>query len=773
MTEKEKIFHAMSQENSRSERLRRDADDFNPEAKIMRKLFVKNIPLDQNEAAVRFYFETFGVVEVCELATNSKTGNSKGFAFLIYEKAAGVDYCQAARPHKMKDMEGNEKELVTKRATLVEDKLLDKTTAKKIFIGSPISFTFKSGTGGLSEDVTDDDIKTYFSQFGNVTKVEQLMHPDTNRKKGVAFVSFDDEDCVDKIVLIGAHILKGRTLEAQKAISEKGMNDSRAVDDDDFAERAEPTDPKDRIMRRVFIRNLPFEQEKGENTKTLEEEIKERLSEFGKVEDIHIPYISKEKSKTGRSEKSTFGFVTFETMEEVDAMMAARPIKIRDRGVTVRRAMPKNDEQKRSLENVKKVFLGSASGRPTATQGLDDSIEDKDLEEYFTSICGKVVSVTQLRDPRTKKHKGVGFVEFDDHDAVDKAVLLHIHIIKDKELLVTKAEDNESREVRERELRHMRDTQEMRRNLERMQDRMGGPGMGMGAPGFGMGMSGPGIGMGGSGFGMEMGGPGMGTGGPGRPGMRMGMDMGGPGFGMGMGRPGMGTGGPGPGMRMGMDMGGPSMSGPGFGRGMGPRGGTGRGAILGDRPGMGMGMGGGGMGMGGGGMGFGGGYGPLGNEGPGFGNFRDQLMGMGGGMMGGGGPIGPGGGLMKRFKAFRPDPAMEGRRLQIEGLPDEVEDSAVTRYFQVIPALIIMHFTFLFFCRNSCDSILEVRCSWWLLGRRGGVEPSQGSHHLQGIQHGRLCPEVSLFFIYRNFFVFNTDAQEKEPHYWRPCGDYC
>merc|ERR1719189_940847 len=30
---------------------------------------------------------------------------------------------------------------------------------------------------------------------------------------------------------------------------------------------------------------------------------------------------------------------------------------------------------------------------------------------------------------------------------------------------------------------------------------------------------------------------------------------------------------------------------------------------------------------------------------------------------------------------------MEGRRLQIEGLPDEVEDSAVTRYFQRFGAL--------------------------------------------------------------------------------------
>jgi len=633
MTEKEKVFHAMSQENSRSERMRRDADDYNPEAKIMRKLFVKNIPLDQNEAAVRFYFETFGVVEVCELATNTKTGNSKGFAFIIYEKAAGVDYCQAARPHKMKDMTGeNEKELVTKRATLVEDKLLDKTTAKKIFIGSPISFTFKSGTGGLSEDVTDDDIKTYFSQFGCVTKVEQLMHPDTNRKKGVAFVSFDDEDCVDKIVLIGAHILKGRTLEAQKAISERSMNDSRAVDDDDFGERQEPTDPKDRIMRRVFMRNLPFEKEKGEEdekTLTIEEEIKEALAEFGKTEDIFIPFISKNQSKTGRSEKSTFGFITFETMEAVDALMAARPIKIRDRGVTVRRAMPKGEDQRRSLENCKKIFLGSASGRPTATQGLDDSIEDKDLEEYFASTCGKVVNVKQLRDPRTDKHKGVGFVEFEDHDAVDKAVLLHIHIIKDKELMVSKADDNESRQVRDREMRHMRDTREMRMNLDSMRGGMGG---------FEMGMRGPGMGMGGPG--------------------------------MGMGGPGMGMRGPGMGMGMGMD--GPSMAGPGFGRGMGPRGGMGRGGPGGllDPPGMGMGDGG---------MDFGGGYGPMGSDGPGFGNFRDQ--------MGGAGPMGPRGGLMKRFKAFRPDPAMEGRRLQVEGLPEEVEDSAVKRYFQRFGAL--------------------------------------------------------------------------------------
>ena len=59
------------------------------------------------------------------------------------------------------------------------------------------------------------------------------------------------------------------------------------------------------------------------------------------------------------------------------------------------------------------------------------------------STCGNVVSVKQLRDPETNEHKGVGFVEFEDWDGADKAVLLAIHYIKDREVEVRKARDDE------------------------------------------------------------------------------------------------------------------------------------------------------------------------------------------------------------------------------------------------------------------------------------------------------------------------------------------
>merc|ERR1719483_1759640 len=118
------IYREMSREGSRRENRRRDADDFDPEAKIMRKLFVNKIPATSNEAEVRDYFEMFGPVESCDIAKHKgdkgqfKKGESRGFCFIVYEKSLGLEACQAAKPHYF-----GGSELSTKRATLVEDKL--------------------------------------------------------------------------------------------------------------------------------------------------------------------------------------------------------------------------------------------------------------------------------------------------------------------------------------------------------------------------------------------------------------------------------------------------------------------------------------------------------------------------------------------------------------------------------------------------------------------------------------------------------------------------
>ena len=54
--------------------------------------------------------------------------------------------------------------------------------------------------GGIKEDIDEDDLKEYFIQFGKVESADIITDKDTKKKRGFAFVAFDDYDPVDKIV---------------------------------------------------------------------------------------------------------------------------------------------------------------------------------------------------------------------------------------------------------------------------------------------------------------------------------------------------------------------------------------------------------------------------------------------------------------------------------------------------------------------------------------------------------------------------------------------
>uniref|UniRef100_A0A8C6E647 Heterogeneous nuclear ribonucleoproteins A2/B1 n=1 Tax=Moschus moschiferus TaxID=68415 RepID=A0A8C6E647_MOSMO len=124
-----------------------------------------------------------------------------------------------------------------------------------------------------------------------------------------------------------------------------------------------------------------------------------------------------------------FGFVTFSSMAEVDAAMAARPHSIDGRLVEPKRAVAREESGKPGAQvTVKNLFVG----------GIKEDTEEHHLRDYFEEY-GKIDTIEIITDRQSGKKRGFGFVTFDDHDPVDKTVLQKYHTINGHNAEVRKA----------------------------------------------------------------------------------------------------------------------------------------------------------------------------------------------------------------------------------------------------------------------------------------------------------------------------------------------
>lgn len=78
--------------------------------------------------------------------------------------------------------------------------------AKKLYVGN------------LSYDTTQDSLKEFFSQAGEVASTAVISDKYSGRSKGFGFVEFaNDEDAVKAIEMFNGKELDGRTLKVDEA----------------------------------------------------------------------------------------------------------------------------------------------------------------------------------------------------------------------------------------------------------------------------------------------------------------------------------------------------------------------------------------------------------------------------------------------------------------------------------------------------------------------------------------------------------------------------
>ncbi|XP_003894696.1 heterogeneous nuclear ribonucleoprotein A1-like [Papio anubis] len=164
-----------------------------------------------------------------------------------------------------------------------------------------------------------------------------------------------------------------------------------------------PKEPEQ--LRKIFIGGLSFE--------TTDESLRSHFEQRGMLTDCVVMRDPNTKRSRG------FGFVTYATVEEVDAAMNARPRKVDGRTVKPKRAVSREDSQRSGAHlTVKKKFVG----------GIKEDTEEHHLRDYFEQY-GKIEVIEIMTDRGSGKKRDFAFITFDNHDSVDKTVIQKYHTV--------------------------------------------------------------------------------------------------------------------------------------------------------------------------------------------------------------------------------------------------------------------------------------------------------------------------------------------------------
>lgn len=184
-----------------------------------------------------------------------------------------------------------------------EDMVVENDTdiSRKLFIG------------GLSWDVTEDDLRTHFGKYGQVLDVSIKYDAITGNPRGFGFLTYATDEAVDAAIRAQPHIIKNKQVDPKRAKSRP-------------------------ICKKIFVG--------GVDAAMPEADIKRYFEQYGPVEGIELPF---DRQKNKRRE---FCFIIFQNEESADAACRHPKQRVGNKDCDVKKAQPQPvaQQQKRAQQ---------------------------------------------------------------------------------------------------------------------------------------------------------------------------------------------------------------------------------------------------------------------------------------------------------------------------------------------------------------------------------------------------------------------------------------
>ncbi|KAB2082670.1 hypothetical protein ES319_A05G213400v1 [Gossypium barbadense] len=251
-------------------------------------IFIKNLDKSIDHKALHDTFSSFGNILSCKIATDG-FGQSKGYGFVQFDNEESAENAI----DKLNGMLINDKQVYVGPFLRKQerDSALDKTKFNNVFVKN------------LSESTTDEDLKTIFGEYGDITSVVVMRDAD-GTSKGFGFVNFEHADAAAKAV----EALNGKKLDEKEWYVGKALKKSEREHERKSQYEQTLKEAADKLQGlNLYIKNL--------DDSIGDEALKELFSEFGTITSCKVM-----RDPSGISKGS--GFVAFSTPEEASRALA-------------------------------------------------------------------------------------------------------------------------------------------------------------------------------------------------------------------------------------------------------------------------------------------------------------------------------------------------------------------------------------------------------------------------------------------------------------------